>query len=167
MAVSAPTPRPSRFGLRGRPGRIALAVMRLPLRAYRHDAGWVFGETFVAFTHVGRRTGRLHEAVAMVLRRDAATAEVTFCAARGPDTDWYRNLRAGPAVSARIGRESFAPAQRFLSDEEAVDVLRSFRRHHPYRVRLICAVLGWGRLDSDARLRAFVRTHPFVALRPA
>jgi deazaflavin-dependent oxidoreductase (nitroreductase family) len=110
------------LGLRRKPGRLALAVFRLPQHAYRHHAGWLLGNTFVEFTHIGRKTGTPHQAVAMVLRYDAAIREAAICAAWGQDTDWVRNLRAGPPVLVRIGRESFTPQHRFLSDAEAFDV---------------------------------------------
>jgi hypothetical protein len=38
---------------------------------------------------------------------------------------------------------------------------------HPRRVWLISTVLGWGDLRDDAAVRGFIRTHPFVAFRPA
>ena len=61
------------LGLRRKPGRLALAFFRMPLNAYRHDAGSVMGHTFLEFTHTGRKTGRPYDAVAMVLRYDEAT----------------------------------------------------------------------------------------------
>ena len=79
----------------------------MPLRAYRHDAGWLLGRTFMEFVHTGRKTGKPYETVAMVLRYDPDAHEAVICAGWGPDTDWVRNLRAGPAARARLGRESF------------------------------------------------------------
>jgi len=156
------------LGLRRRPGRLALALFRMPLRAYRHDAaGVLLGRTFLQLTHVGRKTGQPHNAVAMVLGYDEAAHEAIICAAWGPETDWIRNLRAGPAARVRLGRESFTPEHRFLSDDEAFDVAARFRRQHPHRLRLISGILGWGDLRDDARVRRFVQTHPFVAFRPA
>jgi deazaflavin-dependent oxidoreductase (nitroreductase family) len=155
------------LGLRRNPGRLALAVFRMPLYAYRHDAGWMFGRTFLEFTHTGRRSGKRYDAVAMVLRYDEATRETVICAAWGPETDWYRNLEAGPAVNVRLGRESFTPHHRFLTDDEAFDVAKQFRRHHPHRLRLISTVLGWNDLRNDAVAREFVHDHPLVAFRPA
>jgi deazaflavin-dependent oxidoreductase (nitroreductase family) len=155
------------LGLRGTPGRLALALFRMPLHAYRHDAGWLLGRTFMEFTHTGRRTGQPHEAVAMVLHFDKATHEAVVCAAWGAETDWYRNLQAGPAIGVRIGRGTYVPERRFLTDEEAFEVAVGFRHDHPHRLRLLGAVLGWGDLDDDGAVRHFVRTHPFVAFRPA
>jgi deazaflavin-dependent oxidoreductase (nitroreductase family) len=120
----------------------------------------------VAFIHIGRRTGRPHEAVAMVLRYDETTDEVVICAAWGPQTDWYRNLQAHPAAKVQLGGQEFAPQQRFLTEEEAFDVAVGFRRAHPHRFALLSRILGWGDLRDDAAIREFTATHPFVAFRP-
>ena len=161
-----PSTRPL-LGLRQVPGRLALALFRLPLRAYRHGAGWLFGHTFLAFTHLGRTSALPHQAVAMVLRYDPASQEAVICAAWGPKTDWYRNLRKRPATEVRIGRTAYPPEQRFLDTAEAFEVAVQFRREHPHRLRLISTLLGWGNLSTDDRLRAFLGSHPFVAFRPA
>ena len=155
------------FGWRRKPGRLVLAVFRLPLTAYRHNAGPAVGRTFVAFTHTGRRTGRPHQTVAMVLRYDRTTGEVVCCACWGTETDWYRNVRAHPAVQVQLGGETFAPKQRFLPEQEAADVLIAFRRAHPHRLRLMSTLMGWDDLGADAAVREFVHTRPFVAFRPA
>lgn len=152
------------LGLRKKPGRLALALFRLPLSVAH--SGHLPGRTFVTFVHTGRITGQPHEAVAMVLRSDEATGEVVICGAWGPDTDWVRNLRAGPATRVQLGQASFVPDHRFLSDEEALDVVRYFRRYHPARLRLASTALGWGDLRSDAAARDFVQSHPFIAFRP-
>ena len=166
MAIVPADHRPM-LGLRGVPGRIALAVFRGPLRLYGHGWGWVLGRTFLCFEHVGRRTGRHHRAVAMVLADDRATGELVICSAWGPDVDWVRNLRAGPATALQVGRTSFAPVHRFLDEDAAVAVALAFRARHRLRLRLLSSILGWGDLGTDGAVRAFVRTHPFVAFAPA
>jgi deazaflavin-dependent oxidoreductase (nitroreductase family) len=164
MTTTVPAGRPL-LGLRRKPGRLALMFMRMPLRAYRHDRGYLLGHTFLEFTHLGRTTGKPYQSVAMVLSYDEATGEAAICSAW--DTDWYRNIQAHPATSVTIGRQTFTPVQRFLSEEEALGVVARFRAAHPHRVRLISRILAWGNFDDDAHLREFVRTHPFVAFRPA
>ena len=155
------------LGLRGQPGRLALAVFRAPLGLYRRGGGWLLGQTFLVFAHVGRTTGRRYETAAMVLTYERGTGEAVICSAWGPNTDWVRNLRVAPAVEVRLGRQSFVPEQRFLTDDEGVAVAFKFRRRHPYRLRLVSRVLGWGDLRSDAAVRDFVHTHPFVSFRPS
>lgn len=155
------------LGLRRKPGRLALAIFRMPLRAYRHDAGWLLGRTFLMLVHTGRKTGQPHSMVAMVLRYDRSTHEAVICSGWGPDADWIRNLRAGPAVRVQLGRASYTPEHRFLSEDESFEVAVQFRREHPWRLRLISAILGWGDLRDDTAVREFTRTHPFVAFQPA
>ena len=81
--------------------------------------------------------------------------------------DGIRNIRVRPALQGQIGRESFAPEQRFLSADESFAVAVEFRRRHPGRLRLLTQVLGWDDLRSDTAVREFVHTRPFVAFRPA
>ena len=159
-------PRPL-LGLRRTPGRLALAVFRMPLPLYRRGWGWILGRTFLMLVHVGRKSGQPHDMVAMVLADDRNTGEVVIFSGWGPEADWLHNLHAGAAREVRIARERFVPEHRFLSDDEAVAVGLAFRHRHPRRLRLASAILGWGDLRNDAAFRDFVRGHPFVALRPA
>ncbi len=155
------------LGLRRTPGRLALAVFRMPLRLYRCGRGWMLGRTFLMLVHVGRTTGQPHDMVAMVIADHPDTGEVVICSGWGPDADWLHNLHAGPAREVRIAGDRFVPEHRFLTEDEAVAVTVAFRRRHPRRVWLASAVLEWGDLRSDASVREFVQGHPFVALRPA
>jgi hypothetical protein len=102
----------------------------------------------------------------MVLRHDRSTGEVVVCSVWGPRTDWIRNIRARPALRVDIGRESYVPHQRFLTEDEAFAVAEEFRRRHPWRLLLLRRLLGWEDLSSEAAVRGLVRNRPFVALRP-
>ena len=77
-------PRQPFLGLRRKPGRLALAVFRMPLGAYRHGAGWPLGRTLLEFVHTGRKTGRPYQTVAMVLRHDADAHNAVICAGWDP-----------------------------------------------------------------------------------
>lgn len=159
-------PRPL-FGLRRRPGRLLLAAMRLPRPLYHHGWGRLLGHTFLLITHQGRTTGRRRETVAMALTYDAETKEIVVFSVWGPNTEWIRNLRAHPALEIQIGRETYTPEQHFLSEDEAVAVGMQFRHRHPGRMRLFATILGWGDLSSEAAMREFVSSRPFVSFRPA
>ena len=139
----------------------------MPLHAYRHGRGWLLGRTFLLLVHVGRNTGKPHETVAMVLSYNDRDHEAVICSAWGPNADWIRNLKARPASEVRIGRDSFIPEHRFLTDDEALAVALDFQRRHPWRLRLMATILGWGKLNSDSALLRFVQQRPFVSLRPA
>jgi deazaflavin-dependent oxidoreductase (nitroreductase family) len=155
------------LGLRHQPGRMAISLFRLPLPLYRRGWGRLLGHTFLMVTHAGRKTGKPHDTVAMALKYDPMTDEAVICSAWGENTDWLKNIRAGSALQIHIGRESYVPEQRFLSEDESVTVAVEFRRRHPWRLRLLATILGWGDLRSDQSLRDFVRSRPFVSFRPA
>lgn len=155
------------LGLRRRPGRLALLVLRLPLVLYRRGWGRLLGRTFMLLVHVGRRTGQPHLMTAMVMRYDPVSREVVIFSGWGPGSDWVRNLRASPALRVEVGSEAYTPVHEFLSEDRSVAVAEEFLRRHPYRVWLATRILGWPDLHSESVLREFVRTHPFVALRPA
>jgi deazaflavin-dependent oxidoreductase (nitroreductase family) len=155
------------LGVRTQPGRVALAVFRLPLPLYRAGLGWLLGDTFMLLVHVGRRTGRPHEMTAMVLDHDPAARAVVICANWGASSDWVRNLRAGPALRVQVGRDSFTPEHRFLTEDEAYAVVREFCRRHPHRVRFAGRIMGWADLRLDEVVRDFVATRPLVLFRPA
>jgi deazaflavin-dependent oxidoreductase (nitroreductase family) len=154
------------LGLRRQPGRLVLAVMRTPRPLYHHGWGRLLGHTFLLIAHQGRKSGKRRETVAMALTYDADTREAVVCSAWGANTEWIRNLRAHPALQIQIGRESYVPEQRLLSEDERVAVAVAFRRRHPWRLRLFAAILDWGDLSSEAAVREFVRSRPFVSFRP-
>jgi deazaflavin-dependent oxidoreductase (nitroreductase family) len=141
--------------------------MRLPRRLYHHGWGWLLGHTFLMISHEGRKTGKRRETVAMAATYDPATQGVVVCSVWGPNTEWIRNLRARPALQIQIGRESYTPQQRFLTEGEAVAVLTEFRHRHPLRMRLLATILGWGDLTTDTAVKEFVRNRPFISFRPS
>jgi deazaflavin-dependent oxidoreductase (nitroreductase family) len=153
------------FGLRRRPGRIALWFMRLPRPLYHRGGGRFLGHTFLLITHEGRKTGKRRETVAMALTFDPETQEAVVCSAWGRHTQWLRNLRAHSALQIQIGGECYIPEQRFLPDDEAFAAAIRFRNRHPARLRLSAAILGWD-LGTETAMREFVRSHPFVSFRP-
>lgn len=167
VVTQSPPRRPRHiWGIRRRPGRLALALFRMPLRAYHHGKGWLLGHTFVVLTHIGRTSGQPHQSVLMVLRIRHDPFEVVVCSAWGAESDWLKNIRAHTAVRVECGRESFEPEQSFLSDEESVSVVLDWLRQHPWRFRLMARVLGWGDLQDELVAREFVRIRPFVSFRP-
>ena len=168
-AASHPAARSAKpfLGLRRQPGRLALAVFRIPLPLYRRGWGWLLGHTFLRLVHAGRKTGKLYSAVAMVLRYDPDTHEAVIFSAWGQDADWIHNIRAHPALQVQIGRESFTPQQRFLSEDESLAVVAGFRLRHPWRLRLATWIMGWEDLRSDTAAKDFISARRFIAFRPA
>ena len=70
------------------------------------------------------------------------TCKAIICSAWGPNSDWLRNIRARPALRVEIGRQSFTPEQRFLTEAETFAVAVEHRRRHPWRLRLETLTFG-------------------------
>jgi deazaflavin-dependent oxidoreductase (nitroreductase family) len=155
------------LGLRRKPGLIALTVFRSMPLAYRLHLGRLFGHTFLNLTHRGRKSGRLYRTALKTVAWDRATGEVIVFSMYGMDADWMKNITASPVVAIEMAGKRFEPEQRLLTLDEAFQATARFRRAHPRQMRLFSTVLGWGRLNDEDSIRDFVRTRPFIALRPA
>ncbi len=150
-----------------RPGPWLRIFFRLPVCLYRLRLGWVLGRRFIMITHLGRRTGRVHRTVVEVVKYEKLTRESAVLAAYGPRSDWYRNIKAHPALEAQTGRDRYVPDQRDLTPEEAFEVLKDYRRRHPRTLKALLRAVPIIQYDgSDESLRRMAEKVPFVAFRP-
>jgi deazaflavin-dependent oxidoreductase (nitroreductase family) len=116
--------------------------------------------------HRGRRTGHLHRTVLEVVRFDPGTGESIVAVAYGLSADWYRNILAGPALAIYTGRDSYTPAQRFLTVDQVEAELADYERRYPRLLRVLLRMIGI-EYDGTARGRRALAAHlPMVAFRP-
>lgn len=154
------------------PRGLTRLLLRAPVLLYRARLGWLLGRRFVYVVHRGRRTGRRRETVLEVVRYDPATAEIFVVSGWGTRSDWYRNLRAHPAVEVRLGARGYpAPRQRFLDGDETLRLMLDYRRAHPRAWRRLAPILGLpldpGPADAAVREMPAVAFRPGTAHRPA
>ena len=155
--------------LRARPTGLLHRFFRFPNLLYRRHLGWIFGHRFLLLEHRGRKTGQLRQTMLEVVQYDPATRESVVLSGWGKTSDWYRNIRANPAVAVQTGRQRYEPEQRFLSPEEAAMVAARFARDHPIEARIaprILRWLGWSGGDARPNWRAMATEIPMVAFRP-
>ena len=145
-------------------------LFRLPVHIYDWNAGWLLGKRFAMLVHTGRRTGLTRKTVLEVVHYDTATGAVVVMSGFGRSSDWYQNIQAREATRVTVGRCSFAPLHRDLSDDEAVAVLADYERRNHLAAPVVRSVLsrlvGW-RYDGTAeRRRRLVQERPLVCLSP-
>jgi deazaflavin-dependent oxidoreductase (nitroreductase family) len=151
---------------RSRPNGALRLAFRLPIYLYRLGLGQLLGHRFMLLTHRGRRSGRVYQTALEVVRYDPSLRETVVASGWGERSDWYRNLKAHPALEIRSRRERYAPEQQFLTPEEVYQEIVDYERRHPWAVRIVPSVLGF-RLDgSDAARRSFANSVRMVAFRP-
>jgi len=143
----------SHVSFRHKPSGLLKWFYGLPRYLFRWHLGWVLGQRFLLITHVGRKTGKLHQTVVEVVWHDPAKQEYVVVSGYGTQSDWYQNIRKHPAISVQVGNTSFAPIQKFLSTVETFAVLDDYRHHHATAFAELCKVMGYPYDGTDDSLR--------------
>jgi deazaflavin-dependent oxidoreductase (nitroreductase family) len=152
--------------LKDRRAWLSRVAFRAPLALYRIGLGGLLGHQFLVLTHVGRRTGQVHETVLKVLHYDPTTHESIVASAWGTHADWYRNIVAQPALTVRTAGAWFVPEVRTLSSEEAFAVFADWSRRQHRFAELMLGQIGLSWDVPEAEQRAIVAGFPFIGLRP-
>jgi deazaflavin-dependent oxidoreductase (nitroreductase family) len=144
-------------------------LLHIPVHIYRWGFGWMLGRRFLLLTHIGRVTGRRHETVLEVMEYRAEGPELIVMSGFGRDAAWLRNIEATSFAEVTIGTERFPATHRFLGEEEAVGVVKSYEKHNrlirPVLYWVLSRLLGWKNTGSDADHRRLVQQLPLIAFR--
>lgn len=159
---------------RARRNLILRWFLHLPVSFYRWGFGWLLGKRFLLLTHVGRRTGLVHQTVLEVMEYRAGSndnpLEVVVMSGFGRNADWLRNIEVNARVEIAIASRRFLATYRFLIDREAVGVVRNYERRHRLMAPLIRLVLskllGWKYSASDSDVERLVAQLPLIAFSP-
>ena len=165
----APTPGsqdPTFFGLKSTPSGALKLAFRLPIYLYRLNLGRLLGHRLLLLIHQGRTSGLLRETVLEAILYYPATKESVVLSAWGEKADWYRNIKATPALEVRTGGERYVPEQRFLAPDENHAMLADYRRRHPLAFRIFARAFGFPLGGTEAMRREFASSSRLVAFRP-
>ena len=160
------TPGPHLPWLGSKPTEASRLAFRLPIYLYRLDLGRLLGHRFLLLVHRGRKSGLLRETVLEVLLQNPAARESMVLSAWGEKSDWYRNVRAAPALEVRTGGQRYVPEQRFLAPEENHAVISDYGRRHPLAFRVFARVFGYPLGGTEAARREVASSLRLVAFRP-
>ncbi len=104
----------------------------------------------------------------MEYRKDGPEAVVM--SGFGSNADWLRNIEATPGPEVVIGSQRFIASHRFLSEDEAVRVLRSYERRNRFMAPIIrwvlSRLLGWRYHGTETDHWRLVTQLPLIAFRP-
>ena len=133
---------------------------------YRANLGWLLGHRGLLLTHRGRKSGWVYQTVLEVVRYDPATRESVVVSGWGERSDWYRNIKASPALEVRTGRERYAPEWRLLAPDENQAIISEYARRHPLASRFLGMVFGYPLRGTDVARREFAESLRLVAFCP-
>ncbi|MFV0642960.1 MAG: nitroreductase family deazaflavin-dependent oxidoreductase, partial [Sphingomonadaceae bacterium] len=97
--------------------------LRAPIWLYRLHLGWLLGDRFLMFRHIGRKSGLPRYTVVEVVRHDRATGVYTIASGWGEKSDWFRNISKNPEAFVYTGRGRFPAVAARLPEEEATAAL--------------------------------------------
>ncbi|MFH2101834.1 MAG: nitroreductase family deazaflavin-dependent oxidoreductase [Chloroflexota bacterium] len=142
--------------------------LRAPIVLYRLRLGWLLTGHFLLLTTVGRKSGRLRQAVVEVVKVDRAADTYFIVSGWGPKSDWFQNIQREPSVRVDVGIRRFHARAECLPAGESAQVLYEYARKHPAAFKQISRTLSGelveASLEACSRL---VQSAPMVALRPS
>jgi deazaflavin-dependent oxidoreductase (nitroreductase family) len=163
----------SRLGSKGlftegvRTAHLARLLFRALERLYDLGLGRLVGHRFLRLTHRGRHSGRLYHTVLEVISYEPTTRESVVLSGWGQRADWYRNIRATPALEVLTAGQRYRPVQRFLNGRELYAHLQSYAKHNRWMRRVLTRTLGLMLDGSEAdRVNLEARGYLGVAFRP-
>ena len=123
-------------------GRI---LFRLPIWLYRLGLGGLLGKRMVLVNHVGRKSGKLRQAVLEVVDFDKQSQRVVVTVGFGPKTAWYLNLLKKPETTIQLGWKKMEVTANQLSPQESGELLLAFAKKNPGEARFV----GWLGYEVD------------------
>lgn len=108
-------------------------LMRAPIWMFRARLGALFGHRMLLLEHIGRSSGLRRYVVLEVIDRPEPGTYV-IASGFGTRAQWFRNVRANPAVRVYVASRKPAPATaRLLTPEQTAATLDTYAARHPRR----------------------------------
>jgi deazaflavin-dependent oxidoreductase (nitroreductase family) len=153
------------FNFKQKPSGLFKHLLHAPVWLFRARLGFLFGKRIVMLEHEGRRSGKLRQTPLEVVQRHGNA--YVLCSGTGPGADWYRNLKAKPALALWVGSTRHRVDQRFLDDSEAATVFAGYESAHPKAADRLTDLMGVSHDGTHEGRVKMVAAIPMVELRLA
>jgi deazaflavin-dependent oxidoreductase (nitroreductase family) len=140
-------------------------LWRLPIGLYRAHLGWILTGHFLMLEHIGRKSGKVRQAVIEVVKHDKVKDVYYVVAGFGSNSDWYQNLLKTPRARIQSGFRKEEVDASVLSIDEAENIIMDYARRYPAAIRTLARILGYEIKKGEEDYRALVRFVPIVALK--
>src|SRR5262245_48017631 len=138
MSTAIGLDQPQITHIKQEPGRLLWAINRIPTWIFKLRLGRVFGSRFAMITHRGRKSGKPHTVIVETADGSPENGRLVYIVAYGKRAQWYKNLRAAPAVSLEIrGKVYDEPRHEFLDGEGTERAIASYWERYPRLARLL------------------------------
>jgi deazaflavin-dependent oxidoreductase (nitroreductase family) len=140
-------------------------LLRLPIGLYHAHLGSLLGDRFLMLTHVGRKTGQLHQTVVEVVQHDPATDTYYVVSGWGERANWYRNILAHPQVTIQVRNQKLMAIADRVSPNEGGQIMMDYARKHPFALRELARIMKYPLDGSEASANNLGRIIPIIAFR--
>jgi len=142
-------------------------LWRAPIYLYRIGLGPLMGKRFLLLNHIGRKSGKVRQAVIEIDRYDPDTNTYIVASGFGKKSDWYRNLQKTPDVTIQLGNKKLKAKAELLSPEQSGEEMARYAQAHPKAAMNLGKLIGieLENPDDPEEWRTIGREYiPFVAL---
>jgi deazaflavin-dependent oxidoreductase (nitroreductase family) len=120
------------------PGRLLWLINRIPTWIFKLRLGRLFRSRFAMITHRGRKSGKPRTVIVETADGSVESGRLVYIVAYGKRAQWYRNLKAAPALSLEIaGRTYREPRHEFLNPEGTEQAIASYWGRYPGIARFL------------------------------
>lgn len=141
--------------------------LRAPIWLYHAGLGFLLGERFLMFRHIGRKTGLPRETVVEIVTHDPRLDRYYIASGWGEHADWLRNIEKTPEVFVQTGRRKFKGMSRRLHGEEGTLALLEYAQEHPFAFRTLAKNMMGEALTADrSGCETLAARIPIVAIDP-
>lgn len=151
------------FNFKQKPTGLFKRMLHAPVWLFRARLGFLMGHRIVMLEHEGRRSGKLRQTPLEVVRRQDDS--YILCSGTGPKADWYRNIRANPAVGLWVGSRRHEVDQRFLDKSESATVFAGYELAHSKAAARLMDLMGVSHDGTHEGRMAIVAKIPMVEMR--
>jgi deazaflavin-dependent oxidoreductase (nitroreductase family) len=153
----------SSFNFKQKPSGLFKRLLHAPVWLFRARLGFLLGKRIVMLEHEGRRSGKLRQTPLEVVQRQGNA--YVLCSGTGPKADWYRNIKARPALALWVGSKRHQVDQRFLGDSEAATVFAQYESAHARAAARLTDLMGVSYDGTHEGRVKMVAAIPMVELR--
>ena len=114
------------------PGRLLWAINLIPKLIFKLRLSRLYGARFALVTHRGRKSGQPRTVIVETADGSLESGRLVYIVAYGKRAQWYKNLKAAPAVRLEIaGRVYKEPRHEFLDREGTERAIASYWQRYP------------------------------------
>lgn len=150
----------------GPPRGLARLAWRAPIWLYRLGLGGLLGERFLLLNHIGRKSGKIRQAVVEVVNKNNETGAFVVASGFGKQADWYKNLMVHQQVTIQVGRKRINARAERLPAPQAAEALLDYHQRHPTALRTLAKILGYQTDGSQEDIHFLAEVIPMICFSP-